>query len=73
MGPKKVSHSSPKKRVVQKATIDFKKEVIAKAEDGVRVGDLARAYGRSHSTISTILKQKNKRIKLKQLMLRMVL
>ncbi|XP_069156566.1 tigger transposable element-derived protein 1-like [Procambarus clarkii] len=39
-------------------TVDVKKEIIAKHERGVRVADLAREYGRSSSTISTILKRK---------------
>ena len=36
-----------------KATIELKKEIIAKFENGVRVSDLATQYGMAKSTIST--------------------
>ncbi|XP_069161518.1 tigger transposable element-derived protein 1-like [Procambarus clarkii] len=41
-------------------TVEVKKEIIAKHERGIRVVDLAREYGRAPSTISTILKGKDK-------------
>ncbi|XP_069158736.1 tigger transposable element-derived protein 1-like [Procambarus clarkii] len=41
-------------------TVEVKKEIIAKHERGIRVVDLAREYGRALSTISTILKGKDK-------------
>ena len=57
MGPKKVLSASP---LIKKARnmIEFKKELIAKYESGVRVADLARMYGKSASTISSILAKK---------------
>ncbi|XP_069172253.1 tigger transposable element-derived protein 1-like [Procambarus clarkii] len=39
-------------------TVEVKKEIIAKHERGVRVVDLVREYGRTSSTICTILKRK---------------
>ena len=43
-----------------KNTIEFKQELLAKYESGVRVADLARMYGKSASTISSIMfKKKN--------------
>ncbi|GBM81699.1 Tigger transposable element-derived protein 1 [Araneus ventricosus] len=39
-------------------SIELKREIIEKNEQGVRVPDLARQYGRSTSTICTVLKQK---------------
>ena len=60
MAPKKTSSSSTatgiEKRKVVRKTIDFKKELIAKYEEDVRVSELAREYGMAKSTISTILK-----------------
>ena len=38
--------------------IEFKKELVAKYESGVRVADLARMYWKSASTISSILAKK---------------
>ncbi|GBO46618.1 Tigger transposable element-derived protein 1 [Araneus ventricosus] len=38
-------------------SIELKREIIEKNEQGVRVADLARQYGRSTSTICTVLKQ----------------
>ena len=54
MPPKKASD----KRTVVRKTVEFKKELIAKYESGVRVTDLAKEYGMAKSTISTILKNK---------------
>ena len=58
MGPKKDNDSSKVKRKLTKITIEVKKEVIAKHENGVRVSDLATQFGMAKSTISTILKNK---------------
>ena len=63
MAPKKTSSSntdtgSEKRKVVRK-TVDFKKELIAMYEEGVRVSELAWEYGMAKSTISTILKNKD--------------
>lgn len=56
MGPKKVSGKvSAQKKMM---SIELKREIIEKNEQGVRVADLARQYGRSTSTICTVLKQK---------------
>ena len=60
MGPKKVSASGKaaekKKRMI---TIEVKQEIINLHEKGTRVIELARKFGRSTSTICTILKQKD--------------
>ncbi|XP_067125817.1 tigger transposable element-derived protein 1-like [Centruroides vittatus] len=45
----------PKKKMM---SIELKREIIEKHEQGVRVIDLARMYGRSTSMICTVLKQK---------------
>ena len=63
MPPKKASGSSKaadsgKRKVVRK-TVEFKKELIAKYESGVRVSELAKEFGMAKSTISTILKHKD--------------
>ena len=62
MAPKKAGGSSKadegKRKVVRK-TIEFKKELIAKYESGVRVSDLAKEFGMAKSTVSTILKNKD--------------
>ena len=57
MGPKKVTSAKP---LVKKTrnTIELKKELVAKYESGVRVADLAQMYGKSASTISSILAKK---------------
>ncbi|GBM84642.1 Tigger transposable element-derived protein 1 [Araneus ventricosus] len=56
MGPKKVSGKvSVQKKMMY---IELKREIIETNDQGVRVADLARQYGRSTSTISTVLKQK---------------
>ena len=39
-----------------RTTIEFKKEIIAKFENDVRVSDLATQYNMAKSTISTFLK-----------------
>lgn len=62
MPPKIKSEKSEKsieKRKVVRKTVEFKKELIAKYESGVRVTDLAKEYGMAKSTISTILKNKD--------------
>ncbi|XP_058061708.1 tigger transposable element-derived protein 1-like [Anopheles bellator] len=46
----------PKKKTI---SIEIKREIIEKHEQGVRVVDLASMYGRSASTICTVLKQKD--------------
>ncbi|GBL80913.1 hypothetical protein AVEN_26323-1 [Araneus ventricosus] len=56
MGPKKVSGKvSAQKKMM---SIELKREIIEKDEQGVRIADLARQYGRSTSTICTVIKQK---------------
>ena len=60
MGPKKASSDTRKeKRKVVRTTIELKKEIITKYENGVRVSDLASQYGMAKSTISTFLKNKD--------------
>lgn len=59
MAPKKASsNTGNEKRKVVRTTIELKKEIIAKHENGVRVSDLAKQYGMPKSTVSTILKTK---------------
>nr|XP_053657401.1 tigger transposable element-derived protein 1-like [Cherax quadricarinatus] len=60
MGPRKASASPLVKKV--RNTIEFKKEIIEKYESGVRVTELARMYGKPHSTITSIV-AKGKEIK----------
>ncbi|XP_060136021.1 uncharacterized protein LOC132592793 [Zootoca vivipara] len=57
MGPKQ---AAAEKRTKEKITIEMKKEIVRKHEDGMRVTDLAREYGRNPSTIGTILKMREK-------------
>ncbi|KAF2362382.1 DNA binding HTH domain Psq-type [Trinorchestia longiramus] len=52
-------HSHRAKRKLSRTTIEVKKEVIAKYENGMRVSDLAVLYGIPKSTISTFLKNKD--------------
>ncbi|GBO32660.1 hypothetical protein AVEN_3065-1 [Araneus ventricosus] len=56
MGPKKVSGKVSVQNKMM--SIELKREIIEKNEQGVRVADLARQYGRSTSTICTVRKQK---------------
>ena len=58
MGPKKQAKESVNKR--EMITLEIKKEIIQKHERGVSVSDLSRMYNKASSTISTILKQKDK-------------
>ncbi|XP_034989663.1 tigger transposable element-derived protein 1-like [Zootoca vivipara] len=57
MGPKQ---AAAEKRTKEKITVVMKKEIIRKHDDGMRVTDLAREYGRNTSTIGTILKMREK-------------
>ena len=52
-----VSCASPLIKKIRK-TIEFKKELVAKYAKGIRVAELARMYGKSASTISSILAKK---------------
>ncbi|XP_069193678.1 tigger transposable element-derived protein 1-like [Procambarus clarkii] len=65
MSPKLLAKYSVVKRKKDTVTVDLKKEIIEKHERGVCVTDLAREYGRSSSTICTILKRKKEFKKLK--------
>jgi IS30 family transposase len=56
MGPKKDNDSTVKRKMTR-ITIEVKKEIIAKHENGVRVSDLAIQFGVAKSTICTILKR----------------
>ncbi|GAB6023411.1 hypothetical protein CHUAL_014216 [Chamberlinius hualienensis] len=49
-------NKKPKKKVVM--TIELKKEIVAKHENGLRVVELSKQYGKSVSTISTIIKKR---------------
>ena len=46
------------KRKIVRRTVEVKKEIITKHENGVCVSDLAAEYGMAKSTISTIVKNK---------------
>uniref|UniRef100_A0A2D4Q5L4 HTH CENPB-type domain-containing protein n=2 Tax=Micrurus TaxID=8634 RepID=A0A2D4Q5L4_MICSU len=60
MGPKKArsGNADKGKRKAVRTTIELKKEIIAKYEQGTRVSDLSAEYGMPRSTISTFLKNK---------------
>ena len=56
--PPEKSGSEGKQLVRKILTIEVKKEIIEKSEEGLRVTDLARQYGLNKSTIGTILSSK---------------
>ena len=59
MAPKKAkSDIGQGKRKVVRRTIEVKKEIITKHENGVRVCDVAAQYGMANWTICSILKNK---------------
>ncbi|KAM3922863.1 tigger transposable element-derived protein 1-like [Leptodactylus fuscus] len=60
MGPKKArsGNADKGKRKAVRTTIELKKEIIGKYEQGTRVSDLSAEYGMPKSTISTFLKNK---------------
>ena len=60
MGPKKSNSNSTgkEKREVVRTTIELRKEIIAKFENGVRVSDLAAHYNMARSTSLAFLKNK---------------
>jgi transposase-like protein len=55
MGPKK-DNDRKVKRKMTRITIEVKKEIIAKHENGVHVSDLATQFGMAKSTTCAILK-----------------
>ncbi|XP_069815758.1 tigger transposable element-derived protein 1-like [Dendropsophus ebraccatus] len=57
MPPKKRDTKDGKRRKKIRTTIELKKEIVAKFEQGVRVCELVTQYGMAKSTVSTILKQ----------------
>ena len=59
-GPKKSSSISTgkEKRKVVRTTIELKKEIVKKFENGVRLSDLAAQYKMAKFTISSFLKNK---------------
>ncbi|CAH2223833.1 tigger transposable element-derived 1-like [Pelobates cultripes] len=58
MAPKKAADAGKRKK--EMILLEDKKEIIRKHEGGMRLTDLAKEYGRSASTIGTILKVKEK-------------
>lgn len=50
----------PKVHLKQKITLKTKQEIVKKHYEGARVSTLSREYGYSQSTISTIIKQKER-------------
>ncbi|XP_063307083.1 tigger transposable element-derived protein 1-like isoform X3 [Pelobates fuscus] len=58
MAPKKAAEAGKRKK--EMILLEVKKEIIRKHEGGMRLTDLAKEYGRSASTIATILKMKKK-------------
>ena len=58
MGLMKSSSNYPEKekRKVMRTTIELKKVIVAKFENGVRVSDLSAQFNMAKSTISTPLK-----------------
>ena len=65
MAPKVKGKVCEKKRSKKMISMEVKHEIIEKHERGVRITDMASEYGRSASTISTIIKQKEAIMKLK--------
>ncbi|XP_066978517.1 tigger transposable element-derived protein 1-like isoform X3 [Macrobrachium rosenbergii] len=57
MAPKKVKRDSGNRKP-KRITVEFKKEIITKYENGCRVSNIARQYNMAQSTICTILKNK---------------
>ena len=65
MLPKKVSgKGDEEKRKVVRKSIEFKKELIAKYESGVRVSQLAKEYGMANIAYGTRYSTKCKKIAL---------
>ncbi|CAH2248880.1 tigger transposable element-derived 1-like [Pelobates cultripes] len=60
MAPKKAAEAGKRKRKKEMILLEDKKEIIRQHEGGMRLTDLAKEYGRSASTIGTILKMKEK-------------
>uniref|UniRef100_A0ABM5FJK1 RING-type E3 ubiquitin transferase n=1 Tax=Pogona vitticeps TaxID=103695 RepID=A0ABM5FJK1_9SAUR len=60
MSRKKAAPAEARKRTKEKITLEMKKEIIRKHDRGMRIVDIAREYGRNPSTISTILKMREK-------------
>ncbi|XP_066444151.1 E3 ubiquitin-protein ligase ZFP91 isoform X1 [Eleutherodactylus coqui] len=58
MGPKKVSRDSSTSKKNARNTIELKKEIIAKYESGIKIAEIGRMYGKSPSTISSIVAKK---------------
>ncbi|XP_072447881.1 putative CENPB DNA-binding domain-containing protein 1 [Chiloscyllium punctatum] len=59
MAPKKVKSSCVSgAKKLKRITVETKKEIIAKYENGARISDLAMEYDTAKSTICTILKNK---------------
>ena len=59
MGTKKARSDIGKgKRKIVGRSVEVKKEIITKHENGVRVSDLAAEYGIAKSTLSTIIKNR---------------
>nr|XP_020647061.1 E3 ubiquitin-protein ligase RAD18 [Pogona vitticeps] len=58
MAPKKTAEAGKRKK--EMILLEVKKEIIRKHEGGMRLTDLAKEYGKSASTIATILKMKEK-------------
>ncbi|XP_069961470.1 putative CENPB DNA-binding domain-containing protein 1 isoform X5 [Cherax quadricarinatus] len=57
MAPKKAPSAKPLVKKVRN-TIEFKKNIIEQYDSGVRVGELARMYNKSRTTISSIIAKK---------------
>ncbi|XP_066131217.1 tigger transposable element-derived protein 1-like [Saccopteryx bilineata] len=58
MGPKKVSRASSPSKKKARNTIELKKEIIEKYESGFKIAEIGRMYGKSPSTISSIVAKK---------------
>ncbi|KAG0721958.1 Tigger transposable element-derived protein 2 [Chionoecetes opilio] len=58
MPPKKHPGALEKAPKRKRVPLMLKKDIIEKFESGTRVQELARLYGGNHSTISTLMKQK---------------
>ncbi|GBM33443.1 Tigger transposable element-derived protein 1 [Araneus ventricosus] len=58
MGPKNVSRAGSPSKKKARNTIELKKEIIEMYESGIKIAEIGRMYGKSPSTISSIVAKK---------------
>jgi hypothetical protein len=59
MSSKKVNEKSQATKKMVRITMEVKKEIVEKYEDGMRIRGLAAAYRTPRTTVSTIVKNKD--------------